>query len=62
MKPLSLPTKQQQTQQQQQAAASSKTMKKEEKVEITENGSRRFRCGICDIGFRFQVTLFRLKK
>ena len=26
-----------------------------EKIEVTENGSRRFRCGICDIGFRFQV-------
>ena len=30
----------------------------EEKVEVTENGSRRFRCGICDIGFRFQVRFF----
>ena len=31
--------------------------KVEEKVEVTENGSRRFRCGICDIGFRFQVRI-----
>ena len=23
--------------------------------EVTENGTRRFRCDICDIGFRFQV-------
>ena len=55
MKPLPLPKQQQQ---QQQPAANSKTLKKEEKVEITENGSRRFRCGICDIGFRFQVCYF----
>ena len=33
--------------------------KVEEKVEVTENGSRRFRCGICDIGFRFQVGFFK---
>ena len=25
--------------------------------EVTENGTRRFRCDICDIGFRFQVRL-----
>jgi len=56
MKPLPLPKQQQQ---QQQPVANSKTMKKEEKVEITENGSRRFRCGICDIGFRFQGHLDR---
>jgi len=30
-----------------------------EKIEVTENGSRRFRCGICDIGFRFQGHLDR---
>ena len=29
--------------------------------EVTENGTRRFRCDICDIGFRFQVKIYNVK-